>query len=134
MRGPTVNLAACGVLPHPRRDRGVGASLAELAHTRWNAAHAPTLDVVQARRRARRLPRRVRRREHLEHGAELALRVYMSPIPIVLGITGHALAMGGILATTADYRIGADGPFKLGLNEVAIGMPVGSTCSGASTP
>ena len=63
-------------------------------------------------------------RRLLRAGAELALRVYMSPIPIVLGITGHALAMGGILATTADYRIGADGPFKLGLNEVAIGMPV----------
>jgi enoyl-CoA hydratase len=32
--------------------------------------------------------------------------------------------MGGILTTCADYRVGADGPFKIGLNEVAIGMPV----------
>ena len=48
----------------------------------------------------------------------------MSPIPVVLGVTGHALAMGGILTTCADYRVGADGPFKIGLNEVAIGMPV----------
>ena len=32
--------------------------------------------------------------------------------------------MGAILTTTADYRVGADGPYKLGLNEVAIGMPV----------
>jgi len=45
-------------------------------------------------------------------------------VPIVLGVTGHALAMGGILTTCADYRVGADGPFKIGLNEVAIGMPV----------
>ena len=45
-------------------------------------------------------------------------------MPVVLGVTGHALAMGGILTTCADYRVGADGPFKIGLNEVAIGMPV----------
>jgi enoyl-CoA hydratase len=57
-------------------------------------------------------------------GAELGLQVYMSPVPVVLGVTGHALAMGGILTTCADYRVGADGPFKIGLNEVAIGMPV----------
>ena len=54
----------------------------------------------------------------------LGLRLFTFPIPVVLGVTGHALAMGGILTTTADYRVGADGPYKLGLNEVAIGMPV----------
>jgi enoyl-CoA hydratase len=57
-------------------------------------------------------------------GAELGLQVFASPIPVVLGVTGHALAMGGILTTCADYRVGAEGPFKIGLNEVAIGMPV----------
>lgn len=60
----------------------------------------------------------------LKAGAEFALRVYTAPIPVVLGITGHALAMGGILAVSADYRVGLTGPYKLGLNEVAIGMPV----------
>lgn len=63
-------------------------------------------------------------RKLLGGGAELAMRVLMSPIPVVLGVTGHALAMGGILTTTADYRVGAAGNFKIGLNEVAIGMPV----------
>jgi enoyl-CoA hydratase len=63
-------------------------------------------------------------RRLLGGGAELGLRVFMFPIPVVLGVTGHALAMGGILTTTADYRVGADGPYKIGLNEVAIGMPV----------
>jgi len=57
-------------------------------------------------------------------GAELGLQVFSSPIPIVLGVTGHALAMGAILTTCADYRVGANGPYKIGLNEVAIGMPV----------
>jgi enoyl-CoA hydratase len=63
-------------------------------------------------------------RRLLGGGAELGLRIYEFPLPVVLGVTGHALAMGGILTTTADYRVGAEGPFKLGLNEVAIGMPV----------
>lgn len=63
-------------------------------------------------------------RRLLEAGAELALQIFTSPIPIVLGVTGHALAMGAILTTTADYRVGAEGPYKIGLNEVAIGMPV----------
>lgn len=63
-------------------------------------------------------------RRLLHDGAELALQIFTSPVPIVLGVTGHALAMGGILTTVADYRVGAEGPFKIGLNEVAIGMPV----------
>ena len=65
-------------------------------------------------------------RNLLAGGAHLGLRVFEFPMPVVLGVTGHALAMGGILTTTADYRVGAEGPYKLGLNEVAIGMPVPS--------
>jgi enoyl-CoA hydratase len=63
-------------------------------------------------------------RRLLAAGARIGLRIYTFPIPVVLGVTGHALAMGGILTTTADYRIGAAGPYKIGLNEVSIGMPV----------
>ena len=63
-------------------------------------------------------------REMLGRGAELGIRMAEFPIPLVLGVTGHALAMGGIMTVTADYRVGGEGPFKLGLNEVAIGMPV----------
>lgn len=63
-------------------------------------------------------------RDLLEAGANLAMKAYLSPVPVVFGVTGHALAMGAILASVADYRVGAEGPFKLGLNEVGIGMPV----------
>jgi enoyl-CoA hydratase len=63
-------------------------------------------------------------RDLLGRGAELGLRLFEFPVPVVLGVTGHALAMGGILLCCADVRVGAEGPFKLGLNEVAIGMPV----------
>jgi len=55
-------------------------------------------------------------------GAELYLRMLESPLPIAVGCTGHALAAGAILLLAADSRIGARGEFKIGLNEVAIGM------------
>src|SRR5690606_8196648 len=63
-------------------------------------------------------------RDLLRVGADLALRLYTLPIPTVVAVSGHALAMGAILLMTADLRIGAAGDFKIGLNEVRIGMPV----------
>ena len=63
-------------------------------------------------------------RDLLRAGADLALRIYTFPMPVLLGATGHALAMGAILLMAADVRIGADGPFKVGLPEVEIGMPM----------
>ena len=55
-------------------------------------------------------------------GALLATRLAASPLPVVVGCGGHALAMGALLLLGADVRIGAEGDFKLGLNEVAIGL------------
>lgn len=55
-------------------------------------------------------------------GAELAMRIYGYPLPVVIACTGHAIAMGSVLLLAADLRIGARGDFKLGLNEVAIGL------------
>lgn len=60
----------------------------------------------------------------LKAGIELAHSVFLSPIPVVIAATGHGLAMGAILLMAADLRIGADGPYKIGMNEVRIGMPV----------
>lgn len=58
----------------------------------------------------------------LKAGAELALRILSFPKPVVVACSGHALAMGAFLMLCADVRIGAEGPFKIGLNEVAIGL------------
>jgi enoyl-CoA hydratase len=55
-------------------------------------------------------------------GARLLMRLYGSPLPVVVACTGHALAMGALLLLAADSRVGPDGPAKIGLNEVAIGM------------
>jgi enoyl-CoA hydratase len=60
----------------------------------------------------------------LAAGAELAMDIFMSRVPVVIACTGHAVAMGAILLMSADLRIGTAGDFKLGMNEVAIGMPV----------
>ena len=57
-------------------------------------------------------------------GADLSVRLYSLERPVVLACTGHALAAGAILLMTGDVRIGAAGEFKIGLNEVSIGMPV----------
>jgi enoyl-CoA hydratase len=46
----------------------------------------------------------------------------MFPRPVVAAATGHALAAGAILLLASDSRIGARGDFKIGLNEVSIGM------------
>jgi len=59
-------------------------------------------------------------RELLKAGAELLLRLYLHPRPLVAACTGHALAAGALLLLAADLRIGARGQFKIGLNEVAI--------------
>jgi enoyl-CoA hydratase len=63
-------------------------------------------------------------RDLLRAGADLALRIYTFPMPVLLAVTGHALAMGAIVLMAADVRIGAEGPFKIGLPEVEIGMPL----------
>jgi enoyl-CoA hydratase len=58
----------------------------------------------------------------LRRGAETAVRLMGFETPVVLGVSGHALAMGALLCLSADYRVGIRGDFKIGLNEVAIGM------------
>ncbi len=55
-------------------------------------------------------------------GSMLTRRMLAFPTPIIVACPGHAVAKGAFILLCADYRIGVEGPFKLGLNEVAIGM------------
>jgi enoyl-CoA hydratase len=58
-------------------------------------------------------------------GAGLLMRLYGISLPTVAACTGHALAAGALTLLACDERIGPDDkPAKLGLNEVAIGMPL----------
>lgn len=60
----------------------------------------------------------------LRLGAELALRVLRFPKPVVAVCSGNVFPMGAFLLLAADVRVGADGSYGIGLNEVAIGMTV----------
>lgn len=55
-------------------------------------------------------------------GGKLLMRIFGHPQPVVVAVTGHALAAGALLTLSCDTRIGAAGPAKIGLNETAIGM------------
>jgi enoyl-CoA hydratase len=55
-------------------------------------------------------------------GSTLARRLLSHPFPVIVACPGHAVAKGAFLLLSVDYRIGVDGPFTIGLNEVQIGM------------
>jgi enoyl-CoA hydratase len=58
----------------------------------------------------------------VEKGSRLTRRMLAFPYPVIIACSGHAVAKGAFLLLAADYRIGVQGKFKIGLNEVAIGM------------
>jgi enoyl-CoA hydratase len=60
----------------------------------------------------------------LRRGVEVLLGFYGTSLPVVVACSGHALAGGALLTLTGDLRLGVPGAFKIGLNEVAIGIPI----------
>lgn len=58
----------------------------------------------------------------VEGGARLAERLLTFPGPTVAACNGNAIAMGAFVLLSVDVRVGAAGAFRIGLNEVAIGM------------
>ncbi|MGJ8743693.1 crotonase/enoyl-CoA hydratase family protein [Polaribacter sp.] len=61
-------------------------------------------------------------KELVTKGSQLSLRMLSFPQPIIIACSGHAIAKGAFLLLSSDYRIGAEGDYKIGLNEVMIGM------------
>ena len=57
-------------------------------------------------------------------GSRLGRRIMAFKKPVIGASSGHAIAMGAFLMLSCDYRISADGAFKTGLNETAIGIPL----------
>jgi enoyl-CoA hydratase len=53
---------------------------------------------------------------------KMAIDVMGFPRPVVGASTGHCVAMGALFMMTMDYRLGARGNFKVGLNEVRDGL------------
>lgn len=48
-----------------------------------------------------------------------------SPVPVAAAITGHSPAGGAVFSMYCDYRVMAEGAFKIGMNEVAVGIHPG---------
>jgi len=44
------------------------------------------------------------------------------PVPVVAAMAGHAPAGGCVLALCCDYRVMAEGEFRIGLNETQVGL------------
>lgn len=67
--------------------------------------------------------------EMLMGGFRLFERLLSFPLPTIAACTGHAIAAGSFLLLSCDVRLGAAGAFKIGANEVAIGltMPYSAT-------
>lgn len=55
-------------------------------------------------------------------GFKLCERLLSFPLPTIAACNGHAIAAGSFVLLSCDVRIGAEGAFKLGANEVAIGL------------
>jgi enoyl-CoA hydratase len=60
--------------------------------------------------------------EMLRLGATLTERILSFRTPVLAACNGHAVAAGAFVLLAADLRIGTEGSFRLGLNEVQIGL------------
>jgi len=57
-------------------------------------------------------------------GAEFCTRLLRFPFPVISACSGHAFPMGAFILLSSDFRLGVDGPFQIGLNEVRINLTV----------
>lgn len=60
----------------------------------------------------------------LRRGSDLLMKLYGAALPLIIACTGHALAGGALVLLTGDVRVGVEGAYRIGLNEVSIGLPV----------
>jgi enoyl-CoA hydratase len=55
-------------------------------------------------------------------------RLLAHPQPVVVACPGNAVAGGAFMLLAADYRLGIEGPFAIGTNEVKIGITMPHSC------
>ena len=55
--------------------------------------------------------------------SEALLALFRFPLPVVAAVNGHAIAGGAVIACACDYRLAADGPARIGVSELAVGVP-----------
>ncbi len=63
------------------------------------------------------------RRQVIKGFADVCMKqLYLSPLPVVACVEGHAMAGGAVLLLCCDKKIGAEGSYNVGLNEVRVGI------------
>ena len=76
--------------------------------------------------------------EFLTRFSSTMVQALTVPYPLVAAINGHAVAGGCVLALACDYRVGTEGDYKIGMNELSHGLPLPAVASeiprGALTP
>ena len=55
--------------------------------------------------------------------ARTLLRVFSVPLPTIAVCSGHAVAGGAMLAFSCDLRFAVDGPYRIQMNEMLVGIP-----------
>jgi enoyl-CoA hydratase len=50
-------------------------------------------------------------------------QLFRFPKPTVAAVNGHAIAGGCVLVCACDYRVAAEGDYRLGFSELAVGVP-----------
>ncbi|MFQ6674136.1 MAG: enoyl-CoA hydratase/isomerase family protein [Fidelibacterota bacterium] len=61
-------------------------------------------------------------KEVIQALGDTLLKVMTFPGPVMAVVNGHAVAGGCLLALSCDYRVGTPGHFKLGVNELGLGV------------
>ncbi len=54
-------------------------------------------------------------------GSETISRLFHSPVPVVAAVTGHAFALGAVMACACDHAVGERGEYSYAVNETKIG-------------
>lgn len=60
--------------------------------------------------------------DFVERFSVMLTRALTAPYPLLAAVNGHAVAGGCVLGMACDYRVGVEGPYKIGMNEMAIGL------------
>lgn len=56
--------------------------------------------------------------------SQVIQKLLTAPCPVVAALNGHAIAGGAVLSLSCDHVIGPKMDLKVGLSEVAVGMPL----------
>jgi len=60
----------------------------------------------------------------LEKFSDVLVTILHYPCPVVAAVNGHAIAGGAVISLCCDVTLGAEVDLKVGLSEVAVGMPL----------